>query len=414
MNKIEILKHADEKLRSDFEFMLSMIEVDPIAYTFASDNLKLDRKFVAKSTSINMLVLRYVDPKMKANFEHLVYLDQNDAVFFHKNPSEFLDENVRRFLEGGFDWGELKQKKIKINDLALAESYVKKDGENIIHCRRNILSEELINLAINSCGNAIQYLKIGWGSDPSRFELKKSDYESLVLKAISCPMQKECRCFEDESQSPLVHVPYQLVRDKNFILKAIDTNPSSFHYAVRNLQIDADVLLSYKRSCLEHYGSFEGFSSIANSFKYFGDFKGPNSYLREKDNLIKLLKLSHEFFILIDANLKKSRDFLLDAVGVAPKVLELLSDEFKQDKEILLKAITADPSLMKHAPEEFKQDKEIFKQILDIKSFESNVCETDSLIYSPDVQAMFSGKGWQEVIRKRQEMIRKRNSEKSE
>ena len=52
-NNIDALKYADKSLRSDSEFMLSMIKLDAKAFEYALKGLKLDKKFVTKAIKNN-------------------------------------------------------------------------------------------------------------------------------------------------------------------------------------------------------------------------------------------------------------------------------------------------------------------------------------------------------------------------
>ncbi|MBT7558854.1 DUF4116 domain-containing protein, partial [Candidatus Woesearchaeota archaeon] len=59
-NNIDALKYADESLRSDSEFMLSMIKLDVKAFEYAIEDLKLDKKFVTEAIKNNKKVFNHI------------------------------------------------------------------------------------------------------------------------------------------------------------------------------------------------------------------------------------------------------------------------------------------------------------------------------------------------------------------
>ena len=56
----EAVKYADDKLKDDATFMMSLIKQDYRAFKYASEDLKMDDHFVSEVLQINGLALRYV------------------------------------------------------------------------------------------------------------------------------------------------------------------------------------------------------------------------------------------------------------------------------------------------------------------------------------------------------------------
>jgi len=350
MNKIEILKYADEKLRSDSGFMLSMIKQDPVAFSYATDELKLRKDFIAQSIDINMSILKYVDSEIKAELEYLVFKNQDYAQFFYKDNSEFRNEDVRRFLEGDFEWEDMEGWDVKINNLKLAKCYVKKCGDNM----RYIPSENFAN---------------------------KTEHEDLFLKALACPYKEQCSCSEVDIG---IHASYKQIDDKKFMLRAIQVDPFCYEHVSERLQIDLDILKKFKERCMnEDYCDFNDYVE-----KIKDQIRHTIGTIDVEDDAKKYLALSDKFFNLVSDNLKSSREFLFEALLIAPRILEIAPHQF--DEEILIKAINKDISIMDYLPIELKNNKAFFKKLIEIKKTKViKKTKADSLLH---IKKMFEDK----------------------
>jgi len=328
-NNIDALKYADESLRSDSEFMLSMIKLDAKAFEYAIEDLKLDKKFVTEAIKNNKKVFNHISDSFKSDPEFMfnvivskVDIDENAYEYdAYVDSSTFGNRNkhIRRYSGRNY-YVDVEMLDFLSDDLKSNENFmlklIKINSQVANHLHEGLITKH----------EFISYIDKDWeiDDDLSIAPLDIQDNKDAVIKIVG----KYGRELEYASD--------RLKSDKEVVISAVLSSPASIKYADHKLQGDSDVILEALNKLNNgFYEETDGeFYEADVIMKYV-----PYSLVSDKEFMLKAIKIYPDSYRYASTNLMNDKDFILDAVRSNSDVLEFLDSELRSDKEIIMTAV---------------------------------------------------------------------------
>ena len=264
------IKFASPALRSDKEFMLSLIEQNPeVIMMHAEPNLLGDRDFVLKAVALSGQTLRKASPALQ-------------------NDSEIVEIAVcQDGLALSYASSELK------NNRAIVSSAMNSNPRAFFHASPEIQEDQaLAVIAIRSCPELFTIL-------PASLKENKQ----LIHLAI-------------ETQPSIIKNVKQSVLDRDFILESVNINPLVLSFVREPYQNDKDIVLR----AVSKNGSM-----LAHSSTNCRD---------DKQIVLAAVSLEGKMLQFASDRLKNDKDVVLEAVTENGAALKFASKRFQKNKEM--------------------------------------------------------------------------------
>lgn len=326
--------------RGDKEIVLEAVRKDGSLLCFASDKLRNDRDVVLAAVTESGL-LKFASERLQADTALQILSVRKDSKQLHLYPA--LENNPAACQEFGIVKPErLVVAKMPSDAEQIAYlNQVKTDKKVLATCPIQLLNDRnFMLLAITVNPGAYRYASA---------ELKKD--RELALLAVKTNIYI------------LVDAPPEIRDDKEIVLAALDVTVDVLRFASDRLKSDFDVLfkaVSKKTSILDFASD-----SIKGNPKIMAKAlsKDPASYIYTPDSLrsdkelalyldstffcftndtvkddpavvLKILAKEADAYESVSPRLKKTRDFVLEAVKVNPLVFDFIDEQFTQDDQI--------------------------------------------------------------------------------
>lgn len=251
----------------------------------------------------------------------------------HKNNKELVETAVKS-SPMAFEYAS---DKLKSDKNFLAE-ILKIDGRVLEFLSEEFRdNEELANIAVSNRASAIKFVN----------NKLKNDSE-IIQNALDKGLQNDATVLE--------FLPSKLQDSKDIVLKVIELNGFDLEYASNRLKSDKDCIkvacknnpysLTYSnekmKSDLNFFFELLDFTKDTNILKYFSDkIKDNESALLECAKYDGLHYTKGEAGAIIEFasdRLKKSKEFMLKFIKIAPYVLDFIPKDLAKDKDIKLLA----------------------------------------------------------------------------
>lgn len=279
------LKFLGEKLKSDKDFLLSIIEMDGSALQYASEELKNDKDFVLRAYEINHQSLQYVGKSLLSNDKDIIKL----VVRRYGNLFEYVNENLKKdkkfifelLAEGNSSFiqfidNTLKDDKVfmmQVMKKAVVTEYLSDSLKNDVdiaalaaqtngfcYIGERLRANKAAMMYLLTSVNYITYDVIRYASDT----LKKD--KEFILTAL--------RRFP--SDIVLKNVSEEFRKDKDIIIAAIKQGPESIRLIDECLKNDPDVLMEIDKL----------YSRMNQNYQLFQEEPNLNKVVSEDDDAL--------------------------------------------------------------------------------------------------------------------------------
>jgi len=367
-NNIAALKYADKSLRSDSEFMHEMIKLDAKAFEYTTEGLRLDKKFVTEAIHNNKQVINHVSDDFKSDPEFMfnAIVHKVDIGEWYENEQETFGgwkrdkgRHIRRRSEGvdciDVDMLDFLSNKLKSNKEFMLR-LLSIDSHVIDYVHKDLLSdlevqrlgrkkwECLDSAPLDVRNNKVIVLDVvsnsGWqlefASDKLKADKKvvslavKSDGGSLKFADKILKNDQEVVLLalanDENGDEPITHASYQLISNKEFMLRAVRIDPYTFHHASTDLMSDKDLII--KTIVSAKHKQLDVDNLIWN-------MQIPSVLRSDRDYMMNMIQIVSVAFRFCAEDLQNSRNFVSLAVRLNGSVLKYVSDKFKSDRQIV-------------------------------------------------------------------------------
>ena len=320
------------------KYIFSMIDIDYIEY-----------KLVVGS---NLTVLDRTSSRLIQEIkEHITYIISKYKLKFNnlKELVEYINENdtindysiyyyiMHKMIYGNLD--ELNQELLGWGNTQLKEILSYKIRDDIPSMRFTLpLRDQDFLKSIKNKNFILKAIQIDYTIFNYINDKLKED-KDFILKAIQINFQ-------------IFQFVHELKKDdENFILESISINSNIFFYVNDQLKNNRDFV-------------FKAIQIAPNIFKYVGDELKKNKELILDGLKIISEQLSIILFIIIYENYKHDNDFMLKIIKINPYFMSK-AFELNKDNDFILSAIIIDPISFYYARYD-KNDKEFIKKAIEI------------------------------------------------
>jgi hypothetical protein len=198
-------------------------------------------------------------------------------------------------------------------------------------------------------GSAIRYADENFRKDNEIvLEAVKKDGYALEYADDSFKKNKEIVLIAVKNQGASIQFSDESFRkDKEIILEAVKNDGTALEYADDSFKKNKEIVLI----AVKNSGS--AFNYTNDDLKY------------DKDVIIEAVRLYNTDALeyIVDENLIKDKEFILELVKISGQYLKLAHESLKKDKEIVDAAIEQDESAIQFADKSFKKDLKVNKEI---------------------------------------------------
>jgi uncharacterized protein (UPF0262 family) len=385
------IQEVSNELMQNKEFLLKAIKENSYIIIYLNDDLKNDKDIVLEAIKKHIDLFEYASDELKNNKEFIEkFIDtpseySNEEIFEYvsddlKNDKEFVMKIIKehgRLVEYASE--ELK------NDMDIALTALYNDRNSIKHLNKELFTNkekvlklvkinseilsyapyefrqdrDIISASIEANGHTLSYAKYN--------DLIKD--KELILKAL------------ETGGSIIEYADISLREDKQFILEAINVVPEdSIFYLIKNLKndliYDEDIALAAikkRGTSIHNFGE-----NIKNNRKFSLLAVQENGVALERlnDNLkndedIVLAALKNKkdlkpkiIFREAGEDIKKDKEFVLRIIDNMPDILEYVSDDLKKDKAVVIKAVKQNGMLLEWASDDLQNDKDVVTEAI--------------------------------------------------
>jgi len=388
-----LIKNFDESIIKDKEIVEKALSYDEYYFNLIDDSLKKDKELVKNLLTTKPSLYYKLDETLKRDKEvALIAVHANNSVFkdlikeFRKDKEIILealrfDDNLNSWYYGrGYSMFEemcsifnliditLRKDKIFIKEIMRDNSinlFNKKQLLTVID--ESILDEEFVNY--------LEYLPYDLYDDADLYlHIKKLEDMDLLKEII-------------RKNPYLMRFNKSIIEDKEFIFDILQhSGYYVFCYLDENLKYDKNFISYFinrynEIHCIDlrflaYFVSFISEFLINNRDVAYSllDLSGEMIFAMDKQIIDKgfILRAIHstpdlylysEIFNLIDNEMKKDKQFLIDIIKQEPHWLDYFDEEIKNCEEIVLAAIEEDPTAFDFASEQLKHNSKIRKAL---------------------------------------------------
>lgn len=200
-------------------------------------------------------------------------------------------------------------------------------------------------------------------------EIEKESIENLSSEKI-CEIIEKCHSLVDEDARWLQFVPSSF-KDRNIVIKAIQKNGLSLHYAPYRMKNDREIVMMAIEQC-------------PISIKYASDILKNDREIaikaidlnpcalhyisfflrKDKDIALRSIRKNGDNLQYADPNLKDNKEIVIEALRTSGKSIRHASERLQCDEELVLKAIYKNPHAICYIKKSILEKKEIMLEIL--------------------------------------------------
>ncbi len=305
-NNPELLYFADGSLKSNREFVIRALEIYTCStLEFCDKSFRNDFTIMKRAVQIDGLAYKYASFELKSNIEIIkTALSQNSSVINMINPS--IISSNKLYSEPEFILAAIKENNEAIVNKADDELWSNKDF--VIKALK--IRKDLVNKVDKKLFNDIDFVKEAMEIDTSLLAYMGSELKNNKEFAIYCV---------EKDGNSLKYFSGDIKANKNIVEKALDNNVDSFVYAAPGLALDEGYLskiakkygMGANRPLYEEKKYMEMVIK-ANGIYAWEKAQSINPYAFDIDVLISLLRSSSTTEVELIYNSVKHQDQMKD------------------------------------------------------------------------------------------------------